>query len=275
MNFHWMHRFHGGNSYRGMISAIKILESAGVKSILLPYGATGPDYLSMVPHFLENTSKINFMVALRPYALTPEYAIKTFQTINENYGERLWLNVVAGMLVPEEQDFVFKNYIHDISEISDMGHRLNLADKWTKIFIDALPKHIETKLFTIANSEYTRIWANKYFDFAIYDHHRLDANDKISGNAKPVLVIDPLIKPFDSYKPIYIYKPTDLEEKRGEKVVRQQFHEYSGSYQEVKQALIETAKKYKINDFMILTDQKDISEMLKLVRELSSDEYIF
>ena len=58
--------------------------TAGVKSILLPYGATGPDYLSMVPHFLENTSSIKFMMALRPYALTPEYAVKSYQTIAQN-----------------------------------------------------------------------------------------------------------------------------------------------------------------------------------------------
>ena len=117
MNFHWMHRFHGHNMQSSMLSAIKAYESAGVKSILLPYGATGPDYFVMLPYFLENTSSIKFMMALRPYALTPEYAVKSYQTVAQNlkykYQDRLWLNVVAGMLVPEEEKYVLI-YINDI-----------------------------------------------------------------------------------------------------------------------------------------------------------------
>jgi hypothetical protein len=40
--------------------------------------------------------------------------------------------------------------------------------------------------------------------------------------------------------------------------------------EEVKQQILEISKKYGVEDFMIVTSQKDISSLLKLMKEMSS-----
>lgn len=274
-----MHRFNWDNGREDLIRMSKVLDDADIYSVLLPYGATGPDYLVSVPDMIQNSKKLKFMVALRPYALSPEYAAKIFRTFNATYGHRLILNMVAGALSPEEEKFVFKHFNGDLSEIDNIDKRISFSIKWMQKLIEIFKSWgqinswnaLRPEMYTIANSPQTMEMGNLYFDKVICSQDRLEHNLKNKNDQTDlILIIDPLIlEDGDESNIQYLYQPIDLEKGKGNTDEREQRHPIRGTYDQVKMQIIELSEKYGINDFMLHTDQKDISNMLRLAKELS------
>ena len=275
MKISWMQRFNWTNNYDGLMDMAKTLDDAGVYSVLLPYGATSPDYFAWIPDLVRNTKSLKFMMALRPYTFTPEYASRVFRTAYEVHGGRVTLNVVAGALSPEEQEYTLKYYIGNPEDIDTIDKRIAYADKWTQTFIRIFDEEfgpIKPEMYTIANSPITLDFANKYFDCAIHLGHRTEYNkDNARPDLRRVLVIDPLILNDDGSCDVeYLWQPTSLERANNNKLTREQHHPINGTYDEVKEQLINMAKEFGIGEFLVHTDQKDISKILKLVKDLST-----
>jgi alkanesulfonate monooxygenase SsuD/methylene tetrahydromethanopterin reductase-like flavin-dependent oxidoreductase (luciferase family) len=270
IKFHWMHRFNWPNSKEGLVSMVKDLEAIGVDSVLLPYGSTGPDYLVHADGMMSATRKIKLMVALRPYSLTPEYAAKTFKALSGMHKDRLTLNVVAGALSPEEEEYTFKYYPGDVGIIDTIDKRIELAENWTKLFMDIMGEHKPT-MYTIANSPNTLVFGNKYFDHVIFNSNRLEYNSNNFGKAKHILVIDPQIIENGEHSDVeYIYNQTDLEKANGNMKQREYDRLVYGDYQTVKNRIIEISEKFGIEEFLIHTDQEDISNILKLIKDFNT-----
>ena len=98
MKFHWMHRFDFGNNEKDLTNMSLVLERSKAYSVLLTFSFTSPDYLPFLPNMIRCTKNLKFMLALRPYTISPEYAIRIFNTIKNNYGDRLTFNMVAGKM---------------------------------------------------------------------------------------------------------------------------------------------------------------------------------
>jgi hypothetical protein len=131
--------------------------------------------------------------------------------------------------------------------------------------------------YTIANSPMTIDLANKWTDYAIINDSGLEESflkesiNKLK-NTKVVLIIDPLIREtkeeldqdiayhYQEWTPNKYEKPYVLEKRE---------HLIRGNMEEVKQEIRDISKKYGIDDFMIVTSQKNISSLLKLMEEMS------
>ena len=266
MRFHWMHRYNYPNNLEGIIKMSKDFEASKVYSILLPYGSTGLDYMMYAADLMKSTNKIKFMIALRPYSVSPEYAAKMFQTIYL-YGNRIIFNLVAGKFSPEEEEFVLNNYVGDISLINTIEKRIILSDIWQEKFVK-LMGDIKLETYTIANSPLTMELGKKHADYLIFDHHRILENSSQANGKGLVLIIDPLIlnEEGNDKEIEYLYQPTNLEKN---KTGRKQNHYIKGTMKEVVNQINDISEKFGINDFMVVTDQKDIKNILKLIEIMS------
>ena len=274
MKFHWMHRFDFGNTERELVYMAETLEKSRAYSVLLTYSFGSPDYIPFLPSMIKATKQIKFMLALRSYTLSPEYAIRTFETMKNNYGSRLTFNLVAGKMVEHEEKEAIEMYNFDKSLIDTVGKRIDLADKWAdKFFNFYIQKNIKPPIsYTIGNSPITLDLANKWTDYAIIHEGRLEESLKKAKNTKLVLTIDPLIRETKEEldQDIEYYKQS-WARNLGQKpvVLEKQEHSIKGNMEEVKQQIKGISEKYGIDDFMIVTSQKDISSLLQLMKEMS------
>jgi alkanesulfonate monooxygenase SsuD/methylene tetrahydromethanopterin reductase-like flavin-dependent oxidoreductase (luciferase family) len=111
MKFHWMLKYN--LDPRELNSFIKSIDDVGYDSILTTFHSDEEDYFIKAANALFEEQKTKYMVAIRPYALTPAYLsmmIKGFDQISAN---KLILNVVSG--TTDEEQSLFENItsIHD------------------------------------------------------------------------------------------------------------------------------------------------------------------
>ena len=274
MKFHWMHRFDFGNSEQELIDMSIVLEKSKAYSVLLSYSFRSPDYIPLLPSMIRATKKLKFMVALRAYALSPEYAIRTFNTMKNNFGDRLTFNLTAGKMLGQEEQDSIDMYNLDKSLMDTVPRRIAFADQWAERFFNTMKSKAPIS-YTIANSPSTLELANKWTDYMIFHHSRIEENVANAKNTKLVLCIDPLIREtkeelegeieyyFQSWKTDKSERPYSLGK---------QFHPIQGNMEEVKQQLNDIYTKYGINEFLIVTSQKDISSLLRLMEEMSDWE---
>ena len=71
MNFHWM--VENELSKKDLEVCLHNIEEAGYKSALLTFHGKKEDPFIKAASMIDKFNKIKFMVAIRPYALTPTY----------------------------------------------------------------------------------------------------------------------------------------------------------------------------------------------------------
>lgn len=267
INIHWMHRNHWENTQDGMAEMAKTLEDANITSVLLPYGPTGTDFLLHVPEIFALTKNLKVMVALPAYGLTPEYALRIFDTMQRYGRDRLDLNLVAGNYNEDNERYVLNSYPGDLSIIDSHEKRVKLTENWMNKFVDLLKtQNFQTTLYVVGSSDTTINVANNYTDYIIIHTDLL--NDEFLSkikNTKILLLIDPLI----------IEDPKDLEsiEYQEYTYTKDSKHPMQGTEEEVINMIKDISNKFKINDFLIHTDQKDISSLIKLSKSITSTNF--
>jgi len=276
MKFHWMHRFDYGDSEIELVQMARDLQRAKAYSVLLTYSASSEDYVPFLQSMIRVSKHLKFMMAFRAYTMSPEYAIRFFNTMKKHYGDRVTFNLVAGKMLEDEQKEAMDMYNFDESLISTIEKRIELADKWADKFFNKMGDKAPVS-YTIANSPMTIDLANKWTDYAIINDSGLEESklkesiNKLK-NTKIVLIIDPLIREtkeeldqdieyhYQEWTPNKLEKPYILEKRE---------HLIRGSMEEVKQEIRDISKEYGIDDFMIVTSQKNISSLLRLMEEMS------
>jgi hypothetical protein len=196
--------------------------------------------------------------------------------MNIKGSNRVTFNLVAGKMLEDEQKEAIDMYNFDESLISTVEKRIELADKWADKFFNKMGDQAPIS-YTIANSPMTIDLANKWTDYAIINDKGLEESflkesiDKLK-NTKIVLIIDPLIREnkddLDSDIQYY-YQSWSTNAGLKPSIWEKREHLIRGSMEEVKQQIRDISKKYGIDEFMIVTSQKDISSLLKLMEEMS------
>ena len=271
-----MHRFDFGNTQFQLVDMALTLEKSRAYSVLMTYSISSPDYVPFLQSMMRVSKNLKFMMAFRAYTISPEYAIRFFNTMNIKGSNRVTFNLVAGKMLEDEQKEAIEMYNFDKSLIDTVEKRIDLADKWADKFFNKMGDQAPIS-YTIANSPMTIDLANKWTDYAIINDKGLDESflkksiNKLK-NTKIVLIIDPLIREnkddldsdieyyYQSWAKNAGLKPSIWEKRE---------HLIRGSMEEVKQQIRDISKKYGIDDFMIVTSQKDISSLLKLMQEMS------
>lgn len=273
ITFHWMWRRHWqindsteNLDLKGILGMAKELDGANVKSVLLPYGPGGIDFSLVIQEALQKTNQLIMTIALPAYGVSPDYAAKIVDTLNQFAPGRIGVNLVAGRWGDEgngpSEKLVLDHYMHDSSLIDTLEKRVAISKVWMDKFMPLMENHkYKTHMAVVGSSDATIEIANKHTEYIYVDDNLLRRPEQYAKitNAKPILIVDPLIieKPEDVHNVIYDENAPP----------RKQFHHITGTHNEVVAAIKDISEKFGIYDFMIHTDQKDISRLLKLVKE--------
>lgn len=265
ITFHWMQRNHWPCDEIGLVEMAKALEDANIESVLLPYGPGGEDFSMFLPDIFRATKKIKMMIALGAYAITPEYALKTFNTAQRFGPNRLDLNLIAGRYNEHFEKLAIDYYPGDSSSIDSHEKRVAMTEKWMQKFNELIKNSpYQAKLAVVGSSDTTIDIANNYTDYIIINGWMFtgDYMDKIT-NSEPILVLDPLIiEPGQSESDVRYH---DYEfSKRYE-------HPIKGTIEEVSDEINKICQGFNIKHVMIHTDQVDITNLLKLIKYMTKD----
>jgi len=279
ITFHWMWRRHWQVNdstehldLKGILGMAQELDGANVKSVLLPYGPGGIDFSLVIKESLEKTNQLIMTIALPAYGTSPDYAAKIVDTLNRFAPGRIGVNLVAGRWGDEgngpSEKIVLDHYMHDSSLIDTLEKRVAISAVWMDKFMDLMRFHKhKTHMAVVGSSDTTIEIANKHCEYAYVDDNLLysDQFKKINlDKVKPIVIIDPLIiNNLDDEKNVKYDKNAP---------VRRQNHHVKGTLEQVKSQIRKISSNYGVYDFMIHTDQEDISQLLKLVKEFNGEE---
>lgn len=95
VKFHWI------NNRELLVDEISelstILDNYGFESLLLTFTEREADYWIKAARALSIGQKIKYMIALRPYAINPTYALMMATAFDQIDKDRLMLNIIAGI----------------------------------------------------------------------------------------------------------------------------------------------------------------------------------
>lgn len=159
MRFHWMNR--------GDISSVpdiqklsSTIDKYGYHSILFVYHSKMPDNLIKVVRSVSDQEQIKYMLAIRTYAISPEYLSMICKSFYDMFGDRLMLNIVSGDIHDEEtsvNDIVmFKN------SLATPEDRLIYTKEWMDKFVSMFPEGRLPEIVMGGHSDFTRIMSNEY-----------------------------------------------------------------------------------------------------------------
>jgi hypothetical protein len=276
ITFHWMWRRHWQITdsvehldLSGVMKMAKELDGAGVKSVLLPYGPDGIDFSLVITDAMKATDQLIMTIALPGYGTSPDYAAKIVSTLNQFAPERIGVNLVAGRWGDEGNDkfeqLVLEHYMHDPALIDTLAKRVAISKIWMDKFMHLMERHkYKTHMAVVGSSDTTIEIANKHCEYIYIDDNLLykDQFKKIDlTRVKPILIIDPLI----------INHPDDEKNVKYDKnaAPRTQHHHVKGGMYDIVRQIRQISQQFGIYDFMIHTDQEDISKLLQLVKDFN------
>ncbi len=279
ITFHWMWRRHWqindsteNLDLKGILKMAEELDGANVKSVLLPYGPGGIDFSLVIQEALQKTNQLIMTIALPAYGTSPDYAGKIIDTLNQFAPGRIGVNLVAGRWGDEgngpSEKIVLDHYMHDSSLIDTLEKRVAISEIWMDKVMNLMKNHQhKTHMAVVGSSDTTIRIGNKHCEYIYVDDRLLFSEQfkKIDlGRVKPIVIIDPLI----------MNHPDDEKDIKYDKnaPVRKQHHHVKGSMMDVVKQIREISDRFGVYDFMIHTDQEDISKLLKLVKEFDKME---
>jgi len=279
ITFHWMWRRHWQINdstehldLKGILQMAQELDGANIKSVLLPYGPGGIDFSLVIQEALQKTNQLIMTIALPAYGTSPDYAAKIVDTLNQFAPGRIGVNLVAGRWGDEgngpSEKLVLDHYMHDSSLIDTLDKRVAISSVWMDKFMNLMKDHKhKTHMAVVGSSDTTIGIANKHCEYIYVDDNLVykEQFKKVDlSRVKPILIIDPLI----------INHPDDEKNVTYDKnaAPRKQHHHVKGTMVDVVRQIKQLSRQFNIYDFMIHTDQEDISKLLELVKEFNNIE---
>jgi alkanesulfonate monooxygenase SsuD/methylene tetrahydromethanopterin reductase-like flavin-dependent oxidoreductase (luciferase family) len=162
------------------------LESVGFNGILFP--TTASDSFTHIARNIDPTKKIKYMVAIRPYTISPQYISKIKRSMDRISINRIIINFVTGHVYDEEKNL--GGIVGDINDASSIVERSNYLIK----YLSELNKiKYELPDFYISTSNefvFDAAKENKILmPYAWYKINRFDLNAK-----KTMIHVSPIIR---------------------------------------------------------------------------------
>lgn len=104
-------------------SNINILEESGFAGAMFTYSTYQQDPFVQIARDIDLSKKIKYMVAIRPYTISPQYLRKISESINSIMPDRLQINLISGHIKEEEK--YFGGILGEVNDLSSSIDRSN------------------------------------------------------------------------------------------------------------------------------------------------------
>jgi hypothetical protein len=119
--------YFGGNCSGNQISR---LENSHFSGVMFTYDATQGDMFVRIAKDIKPQEKIKYLVAIRPYSISPQYLCMINQSMNEIDPDRLQINLISGYIKDHELDF--GGILGDTNDSSGRIERSNYLIEYVK-----------------------------------------------------------------------------------------------------------------------------------------------
>jgi hypothetical protein len=152
MRYHWMIR-HEDNSPDSLKKVFQELNSYGYYSCMLTYHSKKNDMFIKLARSVDPEIKLKYIIAMRTYAISPEYLAMMINGFNEIAKDKLIFNIVSGDIHKDEtsiEDLVDSSYLLSSQD------RVSYTGKWLEKFVNIdIIKNNLPKMFMSGTSEKT------------------------------------------------------------------------------------------------------------------------
>lgn len=155
------------------------LEDAGFVGNLFVYNTHNADYFTKIARDLDVHKKIMYMVAIRPYVISPEYLVMVHKSIRDiARGSRLQLNLISGHIKPNE-DVV--RTLGDVNSKSTSVERSEYLVEYIDM-MNTLPKEDKPDYYVSVTNTFTFEAAARHGDKMIIRYSQyLDGRYELSN----------------------------------------------------------------------------------------------
>lgn len=94
------------------------LEDAGFDGILFPWTSLGDDYFIHIANNIDLEAKIKYMVAIRPYTVSPQYLVRTNRSMERISNKRILINFVTGWTDDYEKEEKIGGILESVNDFS-------------------------------------------------------------------------------------------------------------------------------------------------------------
>lgn len=77
----------------------------GFDGVMFPYQVFRNDYFTKISKNINNSLNLNYIVAIRPYAISPQYLSMICASINEMSNNKIFINLVSGEIDEHEKEY--------------------------------------------------------------------------------------------------------------------------------------------------------------------------
>lgn len=172
---------------------IDLLEDAGFTGFLFVYHPTSPDYFTQIARDVDLHKKIKYMVAVRPYVVSPEHLVSLSKTITKiSERDSIQINLVSGHIKPDEKNLI--RTIGNVNNRSSQKERLEYLIKYVDM-LNTLPIEDKPDYYVSTTNDLVFNAVSSYDDKMIIDYK--DYTDKrfnIKNLNKVMITFGPIIR---------------------------------------------------------------------------------
>jgi hypothetical protein len=118
------------------------LDSHHFDGVMFTYDATQGDMFVRVAKDIKLNEKIKYLIAIRPYTISPQYLYAINQSINEIQKDRLQINIIAGYIKDHESNV--GGIVGHVNDLSSSVERSNYTIKFIES-LDEISKNKDPK----------------------------------------------------------------------------------------------------------------------------------
>lgn len=190
MNFYWF-----GRPKEDDLSLIsKELEDAGFFGMLLPYEVNLGDYFVKIAKSINKDEKIKYVVAIRPYTISPQYLVSIIKSLNNIDPDRVWVNFVSGQILDKEK--VTGGIFGDTNDTSSIDKRRDYLKEYVPVFKRICKQNnVKTKICISGTDDSIFSLTERFGDYNFAAAESYFKNVKLKDLSKPrVLSMCPFIR---------------------------------------------------------------------------------
>jgi hypothetical protein len=172
------------------MSEVKELQEYNYSGALFTYNIGQGDFFTQISRNIVVGEKFKYMVAIRPYVISPQYLWMINKSIKNIDSNRLQINLISGWIKPEEKEFGgILGEVHDLSSNVDRSNYLiEYIDLVEKISSKTLDYYVST------TNEFVFDAAEKYKSKMIIPYSKYKRNAYDLENKQIMMSIAPTLR---------------------------------------------------------------------------------
>lgn len=175
MKFYWFDR-HNNVNLKEFLSKI---EDSGFDGMLLAYAQKG-DPFTRLARDLDVKSSMEYIVAVRPWLMSPQYLSQIIKSMNEIKPNSVSINLVPGNILEDEK--AYGGIIGSVNDLSDQQKRREYLNSFLESFSDINKDNV--KIYVSGHHEDVYGAANKYADSFIMNYRVFEDFGRIKPTDK-------------------------------------------------------------------------------------------